>query len=147
MMRLNERLTSGAFLPGVYQLAGDLEATEVDTAVSAAGWHGVVLDGRGVVDKAGLLTAVAEAFNFPSYFGHNWDALDEMLTDLSWLPAAGYVIILDDFETLAQVAPQTWQMFLTIWREATAVWWADGVPMFVLVRGAAGQTCPSLVDE
>lgn len=34
-----------------------------------------------VLDKEILLTSLAKACTFPSYFGHNWDALWDCLTD------------------------------------------------------------------
>lgn len=143
-MSLPTMLTDGIQMPGVYQLQSQFATTELDTAVTAAGWHGVVLSGRNVLDKAELLTAVGEALQFPSYYGHNWDALEEMLRDLSWLPAAGYVIFLEDFEGVAAHNGAVWRLLLEIWAETTAVWWADGVPMFVLIRGEAGEGWPRL---
>jgi hypothetical protein len=44
------------------------------------------VDGAQAADEPGLLAAVARALDFPDYFGGNWDALDECLADLSWLP-------------------------------------------------------------
>ena len=44
-------------------------------------------------DKQALLTAVASALRFPSYFGYNWDAFEECLNDLSWLKERGVVLI------------------------------------------------------
>lgn len=35
----------------------------------------------------------AAALQFPYYFGSNWDAFDECITDLEWLPAKGYIFI------------------------------------------------------
>lgn len=45
-----------------------------------------------IASKPALLASIAAKLNFPSYFGGNWDALDECLGDLSWLPS-GQVIL------------------------------------------------------
>lgn len=41
-----------------------------------------------------LLDAIAAALAFPPHFGHNLDALYDMLRDLSWLPAGDHVLVL-----------------------------------------------------
>lgn len=41
----------------------------------------VVLDTRGVTDKAGFLAAAARDLQFPDYFGNNWDAFEECVRD------------------------------------------------------------------
>jgi hypothetical protein len=43
-----------------------------------------------------LFDEISAAFQFPDYFGENWAALDECLGGLSWLPAAGYVIVIQE---------------------------------------------------
>jgi RNAse (barnase) inhibitor barstar len=43
-----------------------------------------VLDGRALRSKKSLLAGIARAFDFPDYFGGNWDALEECLSDMSW---------------------------------------------------------------
>jgi RNAse (barnase) inhibitor barstar len=42
----------------------------------------VHLDGHRVDSKDDFMGAVAEALDFPPYFGRNWDALDECLAEV-----------------------------------------------------------------
>jgi hypothetical protein len=42
----------------------------------------------------------AAALQFPYYFGNNWDALDECLADLAWLPASGYLLFATNVEAI-----------------------------------------------
>src|SRR5262245_29338699 len=44
--------------------------------------------------KQDLLRALAAGLKFPDYFGYNWDALEECLSDLSWLGGQARVVIL-----------------------------------------------------
>jgi len=39
-----------------------------------------------------LFERISQALHFPGYFGNNWDAMDECLFDMEWIPADGYTI-------------------------------------------------------
>ena len=41
----------------------------------------------GATGKKELLARLAQGLQFPAWFGANWDALEDCLTDLSWLEA------------------------------------------------------------
>ncbi len=43
--------------------------------------------------KTDLLNFLAGAFPLPDYFGHNWDALEECLCDLSWLGSEKVLLV------------------------------------------------------
>ena len=75
--------------------------------------HGTVVRrvrGHRCRTKQTLLAEWARAFAFPPYFGHNWDAFEECLTDLDWLPAQCYIAIVSDTR---DVLPQDDASFAT----------------------------------
>ena len=43
--------------------------------------------------KDDLIQSISQGCKFPSYFGMNWDALSDCLTDFHWNPAKGYIIV------------------------------------------------------
>ena len=51
---------------------------------------------RGIRSKQKLMAVLADKLHFPRYFGHNWDALEECLNDLTWLRDRGIVIAHED---------------------------------------------------
>src|SRR3954465_14539189 len=55
-----------------------------------------VIKGRQCKTPANLFAEFAQVLEFPDYFGHNWDALEECLADLEWLPAKGYILIITE---------------------------------------------------
>ena len=75
---------------GVYRVA------RPDEVVDAAREAGLRLDKVRFGAKPTLLKNLAKALAFPDWFGENWDALEDCLTDLSWSDAAGHVLLFDD---------------------------------------------------
>jgi hypothetical protein len=98
-----------------------------------------VLDGAEAATRAGIFRELARALRFPDYFGHNWDAVYDCLTDLNWLSAAGYVLVLDGFERLATDEPGQWEIGLEVLREACAFWRPLSRPLYALLRGPSEQ--------
>lgn len=85
------------------------------------------IDLAGCTDKATLLARFAAALQFPDWFGHNWDALSDCLTDLSWLPARHYRVELAQPQALRTAAPETLDTVLEILGEAAEFWADEGV--------------------
>jgi RNAse (barnase) inhibitor barstar len=55
-----------------------------------------VLRGENMKSADGVYNELAAALQFPLYFGRNWDALDECLADLEWLPSDAYLLVFAD---------------------------------------------------
>lgn len=70
----------------------------------------------------GLFAELAETLEFPDYFGHNWDALEECLADLDWLPAKGYVLLFTDAELILPDDEEEFATFLEVLNDAGEAW-------------------------
>ena len=90
MSKLLQRLND-ASRSGVYRTHGDEVVLEV---VRGGGLRALDVSLLGVKSKDELLRRVAQALQFPEWFGGNWDALEDCLSDLSWQRADGWVILL-----------------------------------------------------
>lgn len=80
-----------------------------------AGWRFVHLDTSDVEDKAGFLDRAAAAFGFPGWFGRNWDALADSLSDVR--SDTGTVVLWDGWASFARADEQTFGVALGIVRE------------------------------
>lgn len=69
----------------------------------------------------GLFNEFSAALQFPYYFGENWDALDECLSDLEWIPAtSGYVLLIANTpEVLMEEDSSQFQTFIKILSRAS----------------------------
>ena len=53
-----------------------------------------LIRGHKATTTGALFDQFAAALQFPYYFGENWDALNDCLHDLEWLPGKAYVIFI-----------------------------------------------------
>jgi len=73
------------------------------------------LDGRNMTSLDGVFEEFGDSLKFPDYYGRNSAALEECLTDLSWIQSAGYVIVVANACLLLRDEPPselTWLMAL-----------------------------------
>jgi hypothetical protein len=141
-MRGEGRGERGGELPaGVYRLEENRWPAALAAEAAANGRRFRYLYGATIFDKRTFLAACQAALAFPAYFGYNWDAFEELINDLAWAPAAGYVLLYDRVANFAVNRPAEWAIALDILRGAAAEWARRGVPFTVLLRqdgGAAG---------
>jgi hypothetical protein len=69
-----------------------------------------------------VFEAFARALAFPDWFGGNWDALEDCLTDLSWREAGGHVVILEGHDASG--------ILIDVLDAAAQFWAGQGKPFF-----------------
>lgn len=117
---------------GVHYIARQEVETLCDAA-RAAGLHCARLDLEDRRGKADMLTGLAQVLEFPSWFGHNWDALADCLDDLQWLRKPGYVLVLESPAGMSNAAPKDFALMLDILADAARLWRERGTPFWVFV--------------
>lgn len=135
--RSEERGEAGASVQRV--TLDDSRVAGMRSLAESLGYTVFEADLAGCHDKAGLLSSLARSLAFPDWFGGNWDAWFDCLTDLGWhAPAPGYVLILRRALSVHRSAPETLDTALAIVEDAARVWADRGVTLraFVDFEGA-----------
>ena len=118
---------------GVFFVAGEDIAT-LAMAARDAGLRAHRIDLRGCRDKATLLLRMNNALDAPAGSGRNWDALADLLRDLSWLPAhAGHALLFDDARDLRDADETGFDTLLEILEETVRDWAGRDVPFWAFL--------------
>jgi RNAse (barnase) inhibitor barstar len=80
------------------------------------------LDGRRGRTKRALLDEIARVLAFPAHFGRTWDALEDCLTDLEWLPAPGYRLVIPAADRLLARRPADYATFVALLEDVGRAW-------------------------
>ncbi|QSX79123.1 barstar family protein [Agrilutibacter solisilvae] len=86
----------------------------------------------GCADKAAALGAIARGLRFPGWFGANFDALADSLGDMSWLPADGYLLLLEHADAWREADDDNFATLLDVLNEAAASWGDQGKPFWAV---------------
>jgi len=113
-----ERLQSTA-APWVHLLVADGDAA---LPAPPPGFVERVLEGRRCGTKRALLGEFARVFAFPPHFGRTWDALEDCLTDLEWLPGVGYRLVIRAADRLLARDPDGYATLLALLADVGRAW-------------------------
>lgn len=91
------------------------------------------IDLAGCTGKDRVLERFARALRFPDWFGGNFDALADSLGDLSWLPADGYLLLIEHSDAWRRADDENFATLLDILNEAAVAWGDQGVPFWALM--------------
>ncbi|MFC4150374.1 barstar family protein [Micromonospora mangrovi] len=128
---------------------------ELAAVLPAAGSFVVArLDGTRMPDADHAFYEFSDALLFPGYFGWNWAALSDCLRDLHWLPADGYLIVVENASRLLSGSTEDRQTLFRVLSRAVQDW-ADplgrpddrSVPFTVLLLCDRDEEAASLREE
>jgi hypothetical protein len=119
--KLLQRLQDAA-RSGVYR-ARRREA--IDDAVRGSRLHTATISLKG--GKEAMLDCIARALDFPDWFGRNWDALEDCLSDLSWRQADGTVLVFTGFTRNDDLG-----ILLDVLASSAESWAERGKPFFAV---------------
>ena len=128
------RLLAGRVEPGVYHWTSAAGIDDIRHAAEHANWRLVLLDTWGSEDKDGFMQAAHEAFGFPDWFGRNFDALADALSDIQ--PADdqhGVVVVWDGWGPLARAERRVFDVAVDVF--SGRVEYERAGPFAVLLRG------------
>jgi hypothetical protein len=69
-----------------------------------------------------FLEQLGVSLNFPDYFGKNWDALEDCMTDEDWLKSSGAVIVITGIDEFVLAMPFQFNIAMDIFRDAVNYW-------------------------
>jgi hypothetical protein len=120
MGKLIDRLQD-ASRSGVYR------APRADEIVDAARDSKLSVVPIAFAHKDALLKNIARALDFPDWFGHNWDALEDCLGDLSWRRAGGHVLLFEN-----AMPSDDFGVLIDVLRSSAEFWAGRGRPFFAV---------------
>jgi len=116
MSKLLQRLRD-AKRSGVYR-APDTDA--IGAATAGSGLDVVLIDAA-----QNPLEKIAGALSFPKWFGGNWDALEDLLGDLSWRKGDGHVLVFTAY-------PEEREPLMDVLHSSARYWAPRGKPFFAV---------------
>ena len=125
MGKLIERLRDAA-RSGVYRSSG---AERVAEAVRGTKLGFARIGLHDAADKRTLMARIAASLGFPGWFGENWDALEDCLTDLSWREAQGHVLVFEEFQFLPD---DVLALLIDVLVGAAEFWAGQGKPFYAV---------------
>lgn len=82
-------------------------------------------------NKTSLMDCLVRELQLPAWFGRNWDALADVLVDLSWLQPLPRCIEFCHASGLAQQAPAVFATLSWIIEDSNRLWEEDGLEIWL----------------
>jgi RNAse (barnase) inhibitor barstar len=124
MEHFDRKLFLSLNAPWAFLLAAPEQEVDRIASLVRGNFEGVVriIRGERCSTVHDLFDEWAAALEYPHYFGQNWDAFEECITDLEWLPATCYVFFVTQTSRVLVDAEQDFTVFVDVLGKAAEEW-------------------------
>lgn len=140
-----QKLLAEPRFAGIYHLPhSDRKALKQATQALRYGWLQSDLDGLREIAPA--LAKLGGDLRLPDWYGANYDALADCLTDLAWNDAPGYVLLVAGADALHAHDEAAFATLNEVFAQVVDHWREAGVPFWVFydLRADGLATLPTL---
>ncbi|MBC3884410.1 barstar family protein [Undibacterium griseum] len=110
--------------PNVVQSIRAFRVLDLQSEAAHLGQHFLYAYCLEASTKQQVLGKIAASFGFPKYFGKNFDALSDCLTDMIYKagPQPGFVIVLEQLPNTPKFDKEARETLLDVFRDAADFW-------------------------
>ena len=121
-------------LPGFYHIDSETDRPAFVRDCIEWGFDVIEFNGRKAQGEASYFTELAKTFEFPDYFGGNWDAVADCLTDLEWEEGDCIMVLYSAADRFAKAEPLGWKTMMEIWQRVVDHWSDLGVSLYLVFQ-------------
>lgn len=127
-----------------------LSSTPRQTVASAAKMGGLSFQDVALGDEPDpmrLLDILGKRCGFPEWYGGNFDALHDCLTDLNWQDTGATVLLFSGVDGLRAASPEAWETLLEVLQSVAEYWKTEDTPFWVFIdmKGNGLAAMPTVV--
>lgn len=139
-----------AYVADFYFLDRSRNMTEIISYAREKNVEFFHLDGSEITSREDLLSQVGDILRFPDYYGQNWDALYDCMTDLNhWIAPQrdGYILFYEGYQKLLFSNPREWSVFLKILLDTVEFWKQTKTPMYIFLQFPTSNKTERTIPE
>ena len=120
-----------------------VQNSKLQGIVTQLGYEYIYLNGEEINTSSDFWTQIQDRMNFPSYFGFNWNAVFDCITDLSWYKSKHFFIYYEKFSSFAEQDGEQFVSALKTLKDATL--YIDANTTLVILISGEIRSLPSFI--
>jgi len=132
---VNDKLLENVDKSGVFHLP-DEHRPAIEGTTARLDYHLLRVDLGQCRTGNAVLRKLGHALHFPAWYGANFDALFDCLSDPGWQPAKGHVLMITGIESLHLADPAACSTLIEVLAAAADARHATGKPCWILLDAA-----------